>query len=809
MKAVVACRGHHTLRHNLADAHGRDCIVPAVTVALHVARCAAVAAAGLACVPATAAAATVIGPDRVVVSTSAGRAVIDPDPFRLKFQDRSGRTLLREVANRLPEGRPLPLTRDPEPFALEREPDHASYSPLGVEFGRERRAQWNAGFWTGDMLFSRRYGSAHFAHRVLNAIPIRGGVRLEVSTSSRRRLLVRVVADVGGSIRVRARLRDAPGVISMADSFVAGPGEGYYGFGGRHGSVNKRGEKLYGWTEQESFGGEQTLRGGVALLPTLIRDFSDYTLEQLNTKVDVPAGIPGGFERYLAPTGPNGAYYPQALFVSSRGFGFMLNQPEYSRWRMGNDRRRAWQVQVSARELDYTVALGPTRRASVRTLTAINGRHRLPPAWAQGPMLVRAAAVPALPGQPAPETRATYQAKIERDLADMTSYGVRPSAYAFEGWALLDMGYVRELIRRLRELGVRSVVYHRAYVSDDALSTQPAGDYQKTFSSGYVATLRAGQPYVFGSNGGAPATLLDFKRRATLRWWRERLELLLDAGADGFMQDFGEQVQDGMSFADGSTGKTMHNRYPVIFHRASRRIADAWARRHPRRGVPWFFTRAGYSGRPGSAAYEMGNFPGDETADWGAGSGLRSLGPDMLNRAVGGAFGYTTDIGGYVDLLTGAPNAELYTRWTEWSALTPYFRVHNSSLNGTRMPWAYGPEVLARWKTLAALHQRALPLIRRLWRQGRRTGLPPTRPLWLSAPEAPGAHDESQEWLLGRDVLVAPVVTEGARHRAVSFPRGCWAGPAGGRQFHGPARIRVAAPLGVLPYFFRCGTRPF
>ena len=166
-----------------------------------------------------------------------------------------------------------------------------------------------------------------------------------------------------------------------------------------------------------------------------------------------------------------------------------------------------------------------------------------------------------------------------------------------------------------------------------------------------MATERPGVPYVFGSNGGAPATLLDFKRKATLRWWRERLELLLDAGADGFMQDFGEQVQDGMEFADGSTGKTMHNRYPVIFHRASRRIADAWHERHPERQTPWFFTRSGYSGRPGSAAYEMGNFPGDETADWSAGSGLRSLGPDMLNRAVGGAFGYTTDIGGYVDLL--------------------------------------------------------------------------------------------------------------------------------------------------------------
>ena len=84
-----------------------------------------------------------------------------------------------------------------------------------------------------------------------------------------------------------------------------------------------------------------------------------------------------------------------------------------------------------------------------------------------------------------------------------------------------------------------------------------------------------------------------------------------------------------------------------------------------------------------------------------------------------------------------------------WTAVVSRTTGWSSSLNGTRMPWAYGPEVLARWKELAALHQRALPLIRRLWRSGRRTGMPPTRPLWLSAPESPGAHDEAQQWLLG------------------------------------------------------------
>ncbi len=63
--------------------------------------------------------------------------------------------------------------------------------------------------------------------------------------------------------------------------------------------------------------------------------------------------------------------------------------------------------------------------------------------------------------------------------------------------------------------------------------------------------------------------------------------------------------------------------------------------------------------------------------------------------------------------------------------------------------------------------------------------------------------------MLGPNVLVAPVVTEHARWRAVYLPRGCWVEPETGRRLSGPGSRRVAAPLGRLPYFFRCGTRPF
>jgi alpha-glucosidase (family GH31 glycosyl hydrolase) len=98
--------------------------------------------------------------------------------------------------------------------------------------------------------------------------------------------------------------------------------------------------------------------------------------------------------------------------------------------------------------------------------------------------------------------------------------------------------------------------------------------------------------------------------------------------------------------------------------------------------------------------------------------------------------------------------------------------------------------------------------MRGLWRKGRRTGMPVTRPLWLAAPEAP-AFGRDQEWMLGANVLVAPVVTEGETSRTVALPRGCWAHEPSGRRFTGPGSATVPAPLGALPYFFRCRTHPF
>ncbi len=352
------------------------------------------------------------------------------------------------------------------------------------------------------------------------------------------------------------------------------------------------------------------------------------------------------------------------------------------------------------------------------------------------------------------------------------------------------------------------MLYFRSFVGQDTIGTDDPAQYDRAIAKGYVATHANGSPYIFTSNFNANAAQIDFTNPAAVRWWQRRIRAALRLGADGFMEDFGEQVFDDMHFHDGSTGSTMHNRLPVLYHRATRRAIQSFESRHPGRHI-FSYTRSGYSGTPGSAAFEGGNFPGDETTDWTKASGLASQTPDMLNRAVGGAFGFTTDIGGFFDVGPyQATTKELFLRWAEWAALSPFFRLHGSVLAGTHTPWSYDHQTLRIYKRLERLHLRARPLIARLWHHADATGIPITRPLWLAYPRDPAASTQDQEWLLGRDVLVAPVVTQGATSRRVYLPRGCWRDPHSGARITGPGARTVAAPPGRLPHFVRCGTKP-
>jgi alpha-glucosidase (family GH31 glycosyl hydrolase) len=701
---------------------------------------------------------------RVEVSADGVRATVTRRPFRLAVTDGQGRPALAEVEN---TGQPpFPVAPTPEPVPLGRDDVRrpALYAPLVFTVGQSRTFQYPAAQWEGNQLAGTEAGVQYAARDVVQAAAAGAGARLVVGTGdpSGRHLVV-TLTPARGQLRVSVRPDPPDGVAAMGDAFTAGPSTAFHGFGGRTNALDQRGQDFYDWVEQEN----------------------------LSTG---SAPSPGG-ETYKFPNGPTAAYYVQSMFVSD-AFGFLLDRDELARWRLASDRPDAWQVAAAARGLDYVVAPGRAAEA-IGTLTAISGRHRVPPAWAAGDILDRLVIFP----DKGPDV---YRASVEADLRDIDRYGLPLDAYRIEGWQFLSRGYVHDVIRRLHARGIRALVYFRLFVGKDTIGTDDPKAYDEAVDKGYVATTPTGQPYVFAANFNERTAVIDFTDPAAIAWWKGRIREAIDLGADGFMQDFGEQVQVDMRFHDGSTGAEMHNRLPVLAHRATREAIDASGRE------VWFYTRTGHSGSPGSAAYEGGNFAGDNTTDWSRSFGIGSVVPDMLNRSVGGLYGFATDIGGYFDVGPYEPTTkELFLRWAELAALSPHFRLHGSAGAGTHTPWSYDAETVQIYNVLSRLHLRARPLILRLWRDAVRTGMPVTRPLWLAAPGDAEAARADQEWLLGDDVLVAPVVTEGATSRAVRFPPGCWQHAESGARYDGPRTATVTAALDQLPYFARCGTQPF
>lgn len=717
-------------------------------------------------------------------------AIVDRDPLRIRYLDANGQIQLAEVANILPN----PFTPTTVPGlggGADTIPDHSLYSPFTFEVGGHAATQFPGSPWQGNQLLGGDAGVQFSATRLLKA-ECQGSVAiltLATNDPSGRQITVKIQPDESGldALQVQAKVSPDTAVVAFSDSFDAASDEAFFGFGGRHNALSQRGNSFPIWVEQENF-------GAGALQPAV-------------------NAMPGtGGNGYQFPNGQTTSYYPQALFYSSRPYAFMLENSDFSRFKMAySDKPDAWQVSVASSEIRYVVALGDVNHR-VQTITGINGRHRVAPDWALGPTLLRGIRVLSSSA----DTADSYTAKANADLDRVLKDKLPITSYSIEGWDFVNRPQLASLVDRIRAQAWHPMMYIRAYSARDGGNTENSNYFTEVLTQGYCGKLPAGNVcYLFGSPFiTGVAAVIDYTNKAAVKWWGDRIRLMLDLGADGFMEDFGESVMTDMVFANGETGLTMHNKYPTIYHATTRAVLDQYKQDHPDRaalaqGDFYFFNRAGFSGRKGSAAYEVANFPGDNMTDWSRSNGLASSTSDMLNRGVGGAYGYTTDIGGYLDEITGATSKELFIRWSQFAALTPIFRVHNSSTNGVRMPWDFDAETEASWAQMAQLHIRAKPLIMQLWRDAQVTGLPITRPLWLMFPADTEGYKQDQEFMLGDNVLVAPVVTEGATMRDVYFPQGCWSRPETGEQFQGPKHIAVSAPLLSLPYFFRCGTQPF
>ncbi len=278
-------------------------------------------------------------------------------------------------------------------------------------------------------------------------------------------------------------------------------------------------------------------------------------------------------------------------------------------------------------------------------------------------------------------------------------------------------------------------------------------------------------------------------------------------GVASFKTDYGEGVPAEAVFANGQTGRTMHNLYPLLYTRA---VFEA-SEEHRGAGEAVVFARSGFAG---SQRYPL-NWSGDTQSSWGGMAGALRCG---LSQAMSGIAFWTADIGGFyaqegAEIPAGTagagavtvhrmPDPTLYIRWAQWGLLCSHSRFHGI---GPREPWHYGAEAVRIVREFSRLRYRLLPYLWALAHEATESGVPVMRPLALEFPTDPvAAHIETQ-FMLGPSLLVCPVLNPEGRRR-VYLPAGRWHDWWDGSVHEGPRHIDVTVPLDRLPLYVRDGS---
>ena len=186
-------------------------------------------------------------------------------------------------------------------------------------------------------------------------------------------------------------------------------------------------------------------------------------------------------------------------------------------------------------------------------------------------------------------------------------------------------------------------------------------------------------------------------------------------------------------------------------------------------------------------------------SDW---SHLGQSIPTLLGLGLSGFPFVGGDIGGFAE----TPSAELYTRWLQAGVFYPFMRTHTTFGTPDQEPWSYGARHEAVNRRAIELRYELLPHLYQVMREASETGVPAMRPLFLEFPDDGQTYGLDDQFLLGRDLLAAPVLREAVSERSVYLPAGDWYDYWTGRRVAGGRRLAVPVTIESIPLFVRAGS---
>jgi alpha-glucosidase len=459
-----------------------------------------------------------------------------------------------------------------------------------------------------------------------------------------------------------------------------------------------------------------------------------------------------------------------------------------------SSQQRAW-FGAEGGELNYYFFHGPSIKKILGRYADLTGHMNLPPLWALGNQQSRWSYYPDTMVE---EVVREYRTRdlpldvVHLDIDYMNGYRV----FTFNQQRFPDP---KGLTQKLAQQGVKVVT-----IVDPGVKYQTEHGYyvlDQGIEKNYFQHRRNGQLFIPRVWPGE-SVFVDYTLPDARRWWGDLHRSYTDNGIAGIWNDMNEPADfvdqtgknqlDVVSDDDGQ--KTTHAKNRNVFALLMARATyEGLERLRPDRR-PYVITRAAYAGIQRYSTM----WTGDTNSTWEA---LALNIPMFTSLGLSGEPFVGSDIGGFI----GRANGELLARSYQVGFLAPFCRNHKTIDGYDQEPWRFGAYYEDIVRKYLKLRYTLLPFLYTTLEEAHRTGVPLFRPLVLNFPDDANTYNLDDEFMVGDDLLVAPIVKPDVTRRLVYLPKGVWYDYWTNRNITGGTMISVDAPLDTVPMFVRAG----
>jgi alpha-D-xyloside xylohydrolase len=455
------------------------------------------------------------------------------------------------------------------------------------------------------------------------------------------------------------------------------------------------------------------------------------------------------------------AYKNVPFYLTDRGYGVFVDSPGPVSFEVGSEFISEVQFSVPGEELQYYVVGGDTPAEILDRYTQLTGRPALPPRWSFGLWLSTSFVT-----SYAEETVAGFVDEMARreiplSVFHFDCFWMREFHWCDFEWDPRRFPDPEGMIARLKARGLRISLWINPYVA------QQSALFAEGVAQGYFLTRADGSVWQTDT-WQAGMAVIDLTNPDARRWFAQRLERLLDMGVDCFKTDFGERIPTDVGYADGSDPELMHNYYSFLYNST----VHETIRRHSADGDAVVFAR---SATAGGQQFPV-HWGGDPEPTYVSMSESLRAG---LSLGLSGFGFWSHDIGGF----EGVPEPGLFMRWAVFGLLSSHSRLHGSV--SYRVPWEFGDTAVEVVRQFTRLKMRLMPYLLAAAQEAVDRGTPVMRAMMLEFPDDPTCLHLDGQYMLGSDLLVAPVFADDEPVRYY-VPAGTWTSLLTGERVSGP-----------------------